>query len=185
MENSSKYNIDRLLAKYNYGDKLKYIFFWGHHPRKDGTVGESCLSQWYDCDFVVDGYIYHTAEQYMMCQKAKLFGDEDTFQRILQANHPNEFKSLGRLVKGFDQTIWDREKFNIVVEGNLAKFEQNESLKKFLLSTGDRILVEASPYDRVWGIGIGANDPDVENPYAWKGNNLLGFALMEVRSRLG
>lgn len=178
------FDIESLIYQYDDGKKLKYLFFWGHRPSSNGSITKSCLSQWFSCDFTIDGFTYHTAEQYMMCQKAKLFNDEDIFKRILQANHPSEFKNLGRLVKGFDQSIWNEHKFQIVVNGNMAKFSQNESLREYLVNTGDRVLVEASPYDKVWGIGLSANEPNIENPHIWKGSNLLGFALMKVRGSL-
>lgn len=178
------FNIESLISEYDRGKKFKYLFFWGHQPNKDGSITKSCLSQWFSCSFIIDGFTYRTAEQYMMCQKARLFSDEDIFKRILQANHPNEFKNLGRLVKGFNQQVWDKHKFQIVVDGNMAKFSQNENLKEFLLSTEKRVLVEASPYDKVWGIGLSVNESNIENPHIWKGSNLLGFALMKVRENL-
>lgn len=178
------YNIEDLISKYDNGEKLRYLFFWGHKPSSDGTILKTCLSQWFDCYFSVDGFTYNTAEQYMMCQKALLFNDEETFKRILEASHPSEFKNLGRLVKNFNPTIWDKHKFEIVVKGNLAKFSQNPQLNNFLLSTGDKVLVEASPCDKIWGIGLRYNTSNIENPHTWKGLNLLGFALMQVRKEL-
>lgn len=164
------------------GKRLKYIFFWGHH-QKD-TITKTCFSQWYECRFTVDGTEYHTAEQYMMAQKAKLFGDKEVLQKIMQADNPGEYKKLGREIRHFDDNVWDKHKYDIVVSGNMAKFSQNPELLSFLLKTGDRVLVEASPYDRIWGIGLPADAPDIENPFKWKGQNLLGFALMGVREKL-
>lgn len=120
----------------------------------------------------------------MMAEKARLFKDEESLDRVLVANHPNEAKQLGRKVAGFDKKLWERQRSEIVTTGNFAKFSQNPALKEFLLNTGDRVLVEASPVDRIWGIGLAADHIDAENPYKWKGLNLLGFALMEVRNRL-
>ena len=120
----------------------------------------------------------------MMAQKAALFGDEETRKKIMAAGHPREYKALGRDVKPFDAAAWDREKYGIVLQGNLAKFSQNPELLAFLLGTGDAILVEASPYDAVWGVKLPADDPRIHNPREWKGENLLGFALMETRDRL-
>jgi hypothetical protein len=93
-------------------------------------------------------------------------------------------KKLGRLVKEYDDEVWKEHRFDVVVSGNYAKFTQNEELKKFLLSTGNRIIVEASPKDTIWGIGMDEFDEDAINPKKWKGTNLLGFALMEVRSKI-
>lgn len=176
-------NIKELRNEYNQGKHFKYIFFWGH-TEKSGEVTSACLSQWYECKFTADGITYHTAEQYMMSQKAKLFGDREIFDRIMQATNPGEYKKLGRQIRNFDSEIWDKNKFDIVVNGNILKFSQNEKLKEFLLNTGSRVLVEASPYDCIWGIGKPKTDDNIENPLTWKGENLLGFALMEVREKL-
>ncbi len=166
------------------GKKLKFLFFWGHQPNKDGSIGKSCFSQWWESDFKVDGVLYKTAEHYMMAEKARLFNDDIHLQKILECKSPAAAKKLGRKVENFDPAIWDEQKFQIVVQGNLAKFSQNQSLKAFLLTTKNRIIVEASPRDRIWGIGMGASNEKAENPNAWRGKNLLGFALMEVRDQL-
>lgn len=173
-----KYTKETIIKRFNDGEKLKYVFFWGHHPSADGSITKSCFSQWFDCRFTADGVEYSTAEQYMMSQKALLFGDRKIYSEIMKASHPNEFKSLGRKISGFDEKIWDRHKTDIVIKGNIAKFSQNENLKEFLLGTNSRILVEASPYDKIWGIGTKSY---CENPNLWEGENLLGFCLMEVR----
>lgn len=164
-------------------DKRNFLFFWGHHE-KQGKITKACFSQWYACDFDVDGQHYTTAEQYMMAEKARLMRDEETCRKILEASDPSEFKALGRMVKNFDETLWNTHKYDIVVKGNLYKFSQNQDLKKFLLSTEDKVLVEASPYDTIWGIGLGADGAEANEPSKWRGENLLGFALMEVRSQL-
>jgi ribA/ribD-fused uncharacterized protein len=104
--------------------------------------------------------------------------------QILAAKHPGEAKKLGREVQGFDETLWLEHRSDIVLRANLAKFGQQEALRTFLLNTGDRILVEASPDDQIWGIGLAEDHPDAAVPDRWKGLNLLGFALMEVRDRL-
>lgn len=164
--------------------RQKYVFFWGHQPAAEG-VGKSCFSQWYETPFEVDGVHYRTAEHFMMAEKARLFDDEDARQRILAAKSPAEAKQLGRQVAGFDDSRWSAARLHIVVRGNAAKFSQNPDLCEFLLGTGDRVLVEASPVDRIWGIGLAEDHPDAANPARWKGQNLLGFALMEVRLVLG
>ncbi len=161
----------------------KILYFWGHTPTP-GKINKSCFSQWYDCYFTIDGVCYHTTEQYMMASKARLFEDEETLLEIMNAYSPAEYKKLGRKVKGFEASIWDEKKLNIVVEGNKAKFGQNPDLKEFLLATSDAILVEASPFDKIWGIGM-----DIETALNgcvedWNGENLLGSALMEVRDWL-
>ncbi|MFD2352846.1 NADAR family protein [Nonomuraea ferruginea] len=120
----------------------------------------------------------------MMAHKALLFGDEVAAEKILAAAHPGEAKKLGRAVGGFDEETWAAHRYEIVVRGNLAKFGQHAELKEFLLTTGGRVLVEASPLDRVWGIGLAADDPAAASPATWRGLNLLGFALMDVRDAL-
>lgn len=97
---------------------------------------------------------------------------------------PEILKQLGREVQHFDAEVWDAHKFDIVVKGNLAKFGQNPDLRKYLLNTGERILVEASPFDRIWGVGMREDDKDILHPQKWFGLNLLGFALMVVRDEL-
>lgn len=120
----------------------------------------------------------------MMAQKANVFGDKEVMTQILAETDQMTIKKLGRLVKNYDDNVWTEKRFQIVVEGNLAKFSQNEDLRHFLLSTGDKILVEASPKDTIWGIGFDEFAPEATNPALWNGENLLGFALMEVRDRL-
>lgn len=177
-----KYTIESICDRFRRKENMKYLFFWGHHP--SATITKSCFSQWYECRFTVDGVEYHTAEQYMMSQKAVLFGDTKINAEIMKAGHPNEFKTLGRRISGFDEKVWNDNKTDIVIKGNYAKFSQNPELKKFLLGTGKRILVEASPYDKIWGIGMAADDSRINNPLNWQGENLLGFCLMEVRDML-
>ncbi|WP_055591269.1 NADAR family protein [Peterkaempfera griseoplana] len=159
--------------------------FWGHQPQRDGSVGAGCLSQWWPSRFTVEGVEYASAEHWMMAGKARLFGDEAALGRILSARTPAEAKKLGRLVRGFDDAVWERERFRLVVAGNLAKFGQDPGLRRYLLGTGRRVLVEASPVDRVWGIGLVADDERAFDPARWCGLNLLGFALMEARGLLG
>ncbi|GHH61091.1 hypothetical protein GCM10017774_86500 [Lentzea cavernae] len=160
------------------------MFFWGHQPERDGGIGKGCLSQWWPCTFVVDGQPFASAEHYMMWRKALLFDDTSTASRVLAARTPAEAKALGRQVPGFSGDVWDASRFGIVVEANLAKFGQDPALRSYLLGTGSRVLVEASPQDRVWGIGLVASDPRAADPAQWLGLNLLGEALMEVRTRL-
>ncbi|KZN40115.1 hypothetical protein N483_18170 [Pseudoalteromonas luteoviolacea NCIMB 1944] len=174
---------EKLADFVNQGNKVKYVFFWGHQE-KSGQVSKSCFSQWYESKFQEDGNEFFTAEHYMMYHKAKLFGDYDACEKVLSARSPAKAKAIGREVLGFEQTLWDEKRFEIVVNANLAKFSQNADLKAFLLSTGNRVLVEASPVDKIWGIGLVQDNPASENPDSWKGLNLLGFALMEVRDRL-
>lgn len=166
------------------GKRFKYLGFWGHTSKRSDIVDKSCLSQWYPASFAIDGHLYKNTEQYMMAQKAKLFDDHDIFSKILLTGNPKEIKALGRLVKNYQDDTWVKHRFAIVVKGNLAKFSQNKNLGQFLLNTGDQVLVEASPFDKIWGIGVDEHDQTVDKPVLWKGLNLLGFALMEVRRQL-
>jgi ribA/ribD-fused uncharacterized protein len=166
------------------GARPKYLMFWGHRPQRDGSIGAGCLSQWWPSPFTVDGTEYATAEHWMMAGKARLFGDEEIAGRIVRARTPGEAKKLGRQVRGFRDDVWQRERAALVVEGNVAKFGQDPDLGGFLLGTGSRVMVEASPLDRIWGIGLAADDERAADPQRWPGLNLLGFALMEARARL-
>lgn len=175
-------DVVRLAAQ---GHRPEFLFFWGHRPARGGAVGRSCLSQWFaGYGFTVGGVRYRTAEHWMMARKARLFGDEDAFARIVACEDPGEAKALGRRIRGFDEGVWAAHRFEIVAAGGAAKFGQHPPLREFLLGTGSRVLVEASPVDRVWGIGLAAGDPRAADPGRWQGLNLLGFALMEARSRL-
>lgn len=166
------------------GEKFNYLLFWGHTQAKDGAINSACLSQWMPCSFMEGGIKYSSAEQYMMAGKAKLFDDQEVLQQIIKTHDPKSVKALGRKVKNFDDKVWKSKCFDIVVQGNLLKFSQNKDLSAFLISTGDEILVEASPYDRIWGIGMGKENQFAQVPEKWQGQNLLGFALMSVRERI-
>lgn len=142
------------------------------------------LSQWYPSRFMLGGVGYVTAEQYMMAMKAHQFGDVVTHAAILHTDNPREQKALGRQVKGFDPLIWNQVAREIVYQGNVAKFSQNPELLRYLLSTDAKELVEASPTDTVWGIGIGMDDPLRFFRESWRGTNWLGLALMATRMKL-
>ena len=175
--------VQDLVAAIERGHAFNYIFFWGHQAR--GTrVSASCMSQWSDHGFEIDGTSYPTAEHYMMAEKARLFGDEAKRTEILSAGHPAEAKKLGREVRGFDHAVWIEHRFAIVVRGNIAKFGQSDALRAYLIDTKAQVLVEASPTDRIWGIGLGATDAGANDPRQWQGLNLLGFALMRARAEL-
>lgn len=177
-------NLPVLLAAVQNGLQPEFVFFWGPEPQRAGSIGNECLSQWYPAPFTVDGVLYPTAEHYMMAEKARLFGDEETRQKILATTDPQQAKNLGRLVKGFTVDTWKRPSIAIVERGNLAKFGQHAALKAFLLQTGSAVLAEASPFDKIWGIGFAEDDPRARDPRQWQGFNQLGFALMAVRAKL-
>ncbi len=162
----------------------KFLFFWGHQPSNDGTITKTCFSQWWESSFLVEGIEYKSAEHWMMAKKAELFNDKENLKQIIQCKTPAEAKKLGREVRNYNDTIWLEKRFDIVKNGNHHKFSQNKDLLEFLLNTNERIIVEASPVDPIWGIGMASDDKDINNPEKWKGLNLLGFALMEVRDEL-
>jgi ribA/ribD-fused uncharacterized protein len=177
-------SVEELTRLVEDGHPVKYLFFWGHRPRREGSIGPGCLSQWWPAPFEVDGVRFATAEHYMMWRKAMLFGDTEVAAQILAAGHPHRAKALGRQVRDFDQPTWEQHRFDIVVAGSVAKFGQHDDLRAFLLATGERVLVEASPTDRVWGIGLATGDERAADPKTWRGLNLLGFALMQARTTL-
>lgn len=157
----------------------RFVFFHGGY-----------LSQWYRSPFtaqLADGEPEHEfgcAEQFMMAGKAHLFGDNETLALILADVSPKSQKALGRRVRGFDEATWNAHRSDIVYRGNLAKFTQNRDLAALLVSTAALTIVEASPRDRVWGIGCSERDPRSRDPEQWLGLNLLGRVLMRVRAKL-
>ncbi|OMP76322.1 NADAR family protein [[Flexibacter] sp. ATCC 35208] len=159
-------------------------FFWGHQPSKDGSITKSCFSQWWYAPFTVNEKTYPTAEHWMMAGKATLFGDTEIEKQILNTPSPASVKALGRKVANFDPAKWDAAKREIVTQGNFHKFSQHPDLKAFLLDTGKEVIVEASPMDRIWGIGMAATNVNAPYPEKWRGQNLLGYALMAVRDLL-
>lgn len=173
-----------LVRALDLGARPEFVFFWGHRPPAAGAVGPSALSQFYAAAFELGGERYATAEHWMMAEKARLFGDAQQRRAILHSVDPDEAKRHGRRVRAFDEERWAAARWDIVVAGNEAKFGQSSALRSFLLGTGERVLVEASPLDPIWGAGVGRTDPRAPDPRRWPGENLLGFALMEVRERL-
>ncbi len=177
-------DVYELTAAIERGERFEYRLFWKATPSRDGRVTDACFSQWWRSEFAVDGVTYTSAEQWMMASKARLFGDGETLGEILAASDPATIKALGKRVKGFDEDTWKRRRLDLVTEGNVAKFSQRPELGAHLVATADAVLVEASPLDRIWGIGLAEDHPDARNPVRWKGLNLLGFALMRARARV-
>ncbi len=179
-----KYSIEWLKGKFDKGETIKYIFFWGHTNKNGEEIGKFVFSQWYPSAFTVEGIEYKTTEHWMMAHKAKLFNDQEAFDRVIKTEKAAEVKAIGRQIKNFDEAKWNEAKYEIVKTGNVHKFSQNEKLKTYLLDTSDRVIVEASPTDAIWGIGLAQDAKRIENPHTWRGLNLLGFALMEARDFL-
>ncbi|WP_277559809.1 NADAR family protein [Acinetobacter beijerinckii] len=176
--------LNDLIQQVQQGRSFKYLYFWGHTSKQTNHVDKSCFSQWFPSPFKQNGVEYLTAEHYMMTQKAKLFNDDEIFNQLLKVKHPNEAKQLGRKIQHYDEQLWQKKRFDIVVQANLVKFSHYSELGDFLLATHDRILVEASPVDKIWGIGMAQDHEHIQEPSQWQGLNLLGFALMQVRSKL-
>ncbi len=174
------YNLNWLQTEVKNGFQPEYVFFWGH-TQKEGLIDKYCFSQWYPSAFIVDGVKYPSAEHWMMAKKALLFNDKEQYENIILTESPAKAKKMGRLVKNFDDKIWKTNASSFVIEGNWHKFSQHKNMKEFLLNTNNAIIVEASPFDKIWGIGTKTYET---NPTKWKGTNLLGFALMEVRDKL-
>lgn len=161
------------VSKYN---KDKEIVFF--YRNADG------FSQFHPSKFTINGIEYSCCEQYMMHQKAVLFKDEKIAEQILKETVPREMKQCGRRVKNFEDEEWTKKCRDIVFDGNYAKFSQNEKLKEQLLKTEDKLIAEASPSDKRWGIGLSEKDPKAKQPHLWRGKNWLGEALMRVRGEL-
>ena len=157
-----------------------YLFFWGHS--KDSKFG--FLSNWYDSPFENNGVYYPTSEHYMMYQKSLLMGDLQIASDVLKAKTPKQAKMLGRKVKNWDEELWIENREQIMYDACLAKFQSNPNLLQKLLDTAPKNLVEASPYDKIWGIGMKSTDKGVNDPKNWKGLNLLGKTLDRVRNDL-
>lgn len=155
------------------------VYFLGHTD-KNGDI--KCFSNWYPVEFVDGNIKFYNSEQYMMYHKAKLFGDDEKSEEILKISDPREVKKKGREVKNFNQDIWNENAMDIVYSGCLLKFNQNKEIKEVLLSTKNKVLAEASPYDNIWGIGISAKE--AKEGKEWRGTNWLGKCLMRVRDTL-
>lgn len=163
-------NLERYLDKYD-----RFTFFWGP---------ESPFSQWHPATFFIEGFHFNCAEQYMMYKKALLFDDYEIAAKIMGSNSPRNQKKLGRQVNGFDLEVWKKASWRIVFRGNFAKFSQNPGMSSKLRETQGTLMVEANPYDYLWGIGIAQDEPAIQKPHKWPGQNRLGLILTDIRERL-
>lgn len=178
------YSREGLIQRLNNGEQLEFLFFWSHHQHRTDVITRACLSQWYPSEFVLDGIRYSCAEQYMMAEKACMMKNGEILSKIMASSDPREMKTLGRSIPNFNTDKWKEIMQDVVLRANIAKFEQNPRLLHFLQWSGNRILVEASPSDAVWGIGLRASDERAQSPLTWQGTNYLGIALMKTRDKL-
>lgn len=155
-----------------------FVFFWGAAPP------QGVFSNWYRQSFEHEGHRFNCSEQYMMYAKAVVFGDDETAAKILKEKDPKKQKALGRQVKNFDAGKWMSVCQDVMVPALVSKFSQDQYALEVLLSTGDATIVEASPVDNIWGIGLAADDPDAQIPGRWRGKNYLGKVLMRTRDEL-
>jgi len=152
-----------------------FIFFWAN---------ASPFSNWYKSKFTHNGVQYNCSEQYMMHMKALMFNDTEVAELIMEQKDPRKQKFLGRQVRNFDQNVWLEKCQDIMVDGLISKFTQNPAILGTLLNTDDKIIVEASPYDTIWGIGLSEDNPDALDQSKWRGQNLLGIVLMRARDEI-
>lgn len=150
-----------------------HIYFWG-----------SFLSNFYLCQLKDDKYSYNSSECYFMAKKAEYFNDQESLIKILNLKKPQEQKQVGKKVKGFNKELWEEVSYKIMLDGLRLKFTQNNELKNKLLATNNKTLVEGSPYDKKWGVGLKYDDDRILDESNWQGDNLLGKALMEIREEI-
>ena len=175
-------SVEHLARAVEDGASFDYLMFFGATPGPQLT--RACLSNWWEQSFELDGMEWPTVEHYMMYAKAKLFGDEERMAQVRNAKTPKAAKALGRKVTPYGDVAWGSRRYGAVMRACEAKFSQNAELRDFLKATEGKVLVEASPWDRVWGIGLRDTSPEASDPRQWKGANLLGFVLMDVRDAL-
>lgn len=157
---------------------MKIICF--HNPDEENGY----LSNWFLSTFIIDNIAFSSLEQYMMYQKAVTFNDKTIAAQILATNDVAVIKALGRSVSNYDDSVWSAIREKVVFDGLMAKFSQNNDLKKRLLDTGDYVLAECAVRDLIWGIGLSMKDPDRFDKTKWRGRNALGNALIRVRDAL-
>ncbi|CAF4045685.1 unnamed protein product, partial [Rotaria magnacalcarata] len=167
--------INRVNSYFPKNNPTKFIYFYRN---------TSPFSNFYPSQVNDNGIAFHCIEQYMMYHKAKLFNDDETAERILDAKKPAQCKALGREVEPFNEETWMENRTKIVSNGNYLKFTTNQDLKAILLQHKDALLVEAAPNDRIWGVGLAENNPLIQRRSSWKGLNLLGYILTDITYRI-
>ena len=180
-----KYDLAWLKQRYDSGAQPEFFFFAASPAGTREMSLRSVLTQWYPSAFSVQGDQYASAAHWMMVQKAKLFGDHAAATELLEMQSDDHIRQRGRQIDGFEQKHWDQHRYSIVMQGNLHKFSQHPAMRTYISGTQPLVLSEANPHDKVWGIGLEEHSPEASNPHQWRGLNLLGFALMEVRDELG
>lgn len=182
------YTLKKLRQAWSSGRRFSFVYFWNVEDSdiNTETLNEVCFSQFFPCQFTDDnGQKYCCCEQYMMAKKALAFNDQQSLRKIMNNKIPSLIKRFGRKVKNFESEKWNQISYEIVFQGNMYKFSQNEELKKYILSfRKNTIFVEASPFDDIWGIHLRATDQKALDPLQWEGTNKLGFQLTRVRDFL-
>ena len=151
-----------------------------HNPDEENGF----LSNWYLSEFIIDNQKFTSMEKYMMYKKAMCFNDSEIAKQIIEIDDVAKIKELGRKVSGYNDHIWNGVRQIIIYDGLIAKFTQNEELRARLLATDNAMLAECAVRDCIWGIGLSMTDSKRLDMSEWKGQNLLGYALMLVRAKL-
>ena len=180
--------VEQKLAALGYTPKsdMNFVYFWKPRPKTKRVIDEACCCQWWFSNFTFRGMRHATAEHAMMYTKAKMFDDQQAMDAIREERQPHAVKAIGRQVLGFDGAKWDAESYELVRDINLEKYRQDKRLLDWLKTLPkNTVFVEASPFDRIWGIGL-ADDgtTDLSNIANWQGMNKLGFAITEVFQEL-
>lgn len=177
-------NKQQLIDYMAWGNPIEFILFGGEGLAQQ-DVERRCFSQWYPASFEVNGNRFINSAHCVMAGKAKLFGDEESYQSLLAAGSDDEIQSLGRNISGFDEQLWLDNRIGIV-EGSVEhKFAQNPELMNYLRDSGGKVVAEANPADKIWGTGVAEHDEAATQPTQWPGESLLGFVIMDVRRKLG
>jgi len=176
-------NKQQLIDSLAQGNKFDFVFFGGEGLAQQ-VDARRCFSQWYMADFEVDGHRFVNSAHYVMAAKAKLFGDDEAYHKLLAVSSTDDIQTLGRSIQGFNEQLWLDNRMSIVETSVEQKFAQNPILMAFLKDSADKVIAEANPVDKIWATGVAEDDANATNPAEWRGDSLLGFVIMAVRSRL-
>ena len=180
------FNLSELQNRVKSGQKYEYLFFLmkKKEEKANKEIKTDCFSRWYRSEFHVETETYWCVEQFLTAQKARIFEDHETLKAILSSETSEQLHTLGRSIKNFDKKVWNSVSYSILTNGNYQKFIQNHELMRFLLSSEEKIIAQASMNDKIWGIGLDEKHESATNPCLWTGKNFLGFSLIEIRSEL-